>query len=91
MAMAGVVGGLVGGLVGAVAVTLATRGRLDTAILIILQKMHQGRPQNIHIVAFSIPGEHSEPHAVIEVSQLRSDLCLFFHRQFSETFVHEQL
>ena len=39
MAMAGVVGGLVGGLVGAVAVTMATRGRLDTAILIILQKM----------------------------------------------------
>ena len=38
MAMAGVVGGLVGGLVGAVAVTLATRGRLDTAILITLQK-----------------------------------------------------
>ena len=38
MAMAGVVGGLVGGLVGAVAVTMATRGRLDTAILIILQK-----------------------------------------------------
>ena len=38
MAMAGMVGGLVGGLVGAVAVTMATRGRLDTAILIILQK-----------------------------------------------------
>ena len=38
MAMAGMVGGLVGGLVGAVAVTLATRGRLDTAILNILQK-----------------------------------------------------
>ena len=38
MAMAGMVGGLVGGLVGAVAVTLAARGRLDTAILIILQK-----------------------------------------------------
>ena len=41
MAMAGVVGGLVGGLVGAVAVTMATRGRLDTAILIILQKRNE--------------------------------------------------